>query len=152
MEAPAGAWCVGGALFGAPSRAAVTAAREHSGGDAAREGADARELGAVAAEVVGAVGDRRGVVVAAGACELVNGCETRTDTSARHCGACGNVCMGRNVCSAGRCAPKCAPGYATCDDGRGGRSCANTGFDRLNCGACGNVCPAGQVCDMYRCR
>lgn len=84
--------------------------------------------------------------------DLANGCETRTDTSARHCGACGNECMGRNVCSAGRCAPKCAPGYATCDDGRGGRSCANTGFDRLNCGACGNVCPAGQVCDMYRCR
>ena len=37
-----------------------------------------------------------------------NGCETDTDASASHCGACGNVCRNpERVCCSGTCARGC---------------------------------------------
>lgn len=40
----------------------------------------------------------------------MNGCETNTESTNAHCGACGNACGAMDVCNAGQCvnAPKCS--------------------------------------------
>ncbi|MCZ7682921.1 MAG: putative metal-binding motif-containing protein [Sandaracinaceae bacterium] len=104
---------------------------------------------------------------AIGACErlwddcdaLVSGCETNIDTSAAHCGACGNLCesgpRGVASCTSGECGLTCVAGFADCD------GVASTGCeidvveDPLNCGACGITCSArphaSPACDAMTC-
>ncbi len=74
----------------------------------------------------------------------VNGCETNTTTSNTNCGACGRVCAGGTVCSAGACV--CPAGQRLCSG-----VCVNTATDSANCGACGNVCAAGTTCSASAC-
>jgi hypothetical protein len=69
-----------------------------------------------------------------------------TRTSRDHCGACGTVCPGGQVCVAGACAIACPGAQRACNG-----ACVTVETDRANCGACGNACDAGQVCAMGRC-
>lgn len=82
-----------------------------------------------------------------------DGCETNLASNLSSCGACGHSCSGANTtglaCSAGKCAPTCASGYADCatppentaDDG-----CeARTSSDPDNCGACGRACASANI-------
>ncbi|TVR04447.1 MAG: hypothetical protein EA398_02050 [Deltaproteobacteria bacterium] len=75
------------------------------------------------------------------------GCESDFMSSAEHCGACGDTCLGANVASAtclnGSCRDvQCAEGYDSCD------GALNTGCETelasttAHCGTCGNDCGA----------
>jgi hypothetical protein len=66
-----------------------------------------------------------------------NGCEVSASTDGNNCGACGNVCPGGQVCSAGVCTTTCGAGLSVC-----GGACTNTTFDPGNCGGCGMACPS----------
>lgn len=68
--------------------------------------------------------------------------DTRSD--AQHCGRCGNVCSGGQICDQGSCA--CPLGLTLC----GGR-CLDTQSSLQNCGSCGTACGGGQVCDGGNC-
>jgi hypothetical protein len=67
-----------------------------------------------------------------------------TQTDAQHCGTCGNVCSGGQVCDTGTCA--CPTGQTLCGD-----SCVDTRTSLANCGSCGNACSGGQQCAMGSC-
>ncbi|MDP3278008.1 MAG: hypothetical protein Q8Q09_22675, partial [Deltaproteobacteria bacterium] len=67
-------------------------------------------------------------------------------TDRNHCGACGTVCAGGQVCRAGSCEIECPSGQARCSG-----ACVTLSGDRSNCGACGTMCPAGQVCSAGAC-
>jgi len=84
-------------------------------------------------------------------------------TDSKNCGGCSNifdggtVCVSGEVCSAGKCAETCSPGYTACqpkdagyplDAGQdaGFPYCANFLVDDLNCGGCGVVCGPGKAC------
>jgi hypothetical protein len=73
--------------------------------------------------------------------ESGNGCETNTQTSAAHCGACGRACSSGQTCADGVCLTPCASGETRCNG-----ACVNLATSNANCGACGNVCGAGQSC------
>ncbi|MBL8604803.1 MAG: hypothetical protein JNK72_22945 [Myxococcales bacterium] len=77
-----------------------------------------------------------------------NGCETNTQTSATHCGACGAECRLNNAtasCAAGACAvATCTTGFANCDNNAANGCEVNTRGDVNNCGACGTVCAASN--------
>ncbi|MBL8605445.1 MAG: hypothetical protein JNK72_26170 [Myxococcales bacterium] len=79
-----------------------------------------------------------------------NGCETRTESSVAHCGACGNACQFANAtarCEAGVCAlGACNEGFADCDgDARNGCE-TNLNTSLAHCGRCEAVCArAGGV-------
>ncbi len=75
-----------------------------------------------------------------------NGCETSTNTTAAHCGACGRSCSLANAtagCAAGACTvAACNAGFGNCD-GVASNGCeTNTNASTTNCGACMNVCNA----------
>ena len=57
---------------------------------------------------------------------------TNTNTDAKNCGACGNVCPTAN--------PNCCAG-----------KCTNTQTDNNNCGKCGTVCASGKTCKAGVC-
>jgi hypothetical protein len=93
-----------------------------------------------------------------------NGCETDTNASTAHCGACNNACPApanaTAACRAGACAFTCLPGFADCD-GLPGNGCeVNTNTSASHCGACGRVCNlanadascAAGTCQVLRCR
>jgi hypothetical protein len=42
--------------------------------------------------------------------DAANGCETNTQTSTTHCGACGRTCTATQTCSAGNCVSRCPAG------------------------------------------
>jgi len=88
------------------------------------------------------------------------GCETNTNESTEHCGAClNNNCtlqaqqytgIKTALCGAGACyIYQCAPGYFDCD-GTFATGCEVTSsqllVDRINCGSCGTTCAASQSC------
>ncbi|MEZ4408750.1 MAG: fibrinogen-like YCDxxxxGGGW domain-containing protein [Polyangiales bacterium] len=84
-----------------------------------------------------------------------NGCETDTQTTAAHCGACGRACALANAaagCAAGACTvASCASGFADCD-GTAANGCeANTQTSDLHCGACNNACAGGRACASGAC-
>jgi formylglycine-generating enzyme required for sulfatase activity len=79
-----------------------------------------------------------------------NGCETNLNTTATHCGACGNACQFANAaasCAAGRCAMgACNAGFANCDGNPANGCEVNIASgDIRNCGNCGMICPAPPV-------
>jgi hypothetical protein len=65
-------------------------------------------------------------------------------SDAQHCGSCGNVCTGGQVCAQGSCA--CPTGQTFCSD-----RCVDLASNLQNCGVCGNACTGGQVCDSGTC-
>src|SRR5512134_2326269 len=59
----------------------------------------------------------------------------RLDSSAEHCGSCGNVCDSGEVCDLGRCKPSlqgCSSPRLLC-----GSDCVDPLSDREHCGGCG---------------
>ncbi|UJR87117.1 hypothetical protein [Sandaracinus amylolyticus] len=73
-----------------------------------------------------------------------DGCETRTQTSVDHCGACGNACDLANageVCTNGTCdVGSCMPGFDNCD-GQAATGCeTHTQTSTAHCGTCGYAC------------
>lgn len=89
-----------------------------------------------------------------------NGCEVDLNTTAAHCGACGNACAaGENCCggtcmdlnadagNCGACGNACPAGQSCCSG-----ACADLTSDVDNCGACGNACAAGEVCSQGACQ
>jgi len=73
-----------------------------------------------------------------------NGCETDTQTSVAHCGACGTSCVTPNAtpaCAMGACAiGSCAAGFGDCN-GRVSDGCeVSTRTDVAHCGGCGQRC------------
>jgi len=67
-----------------------------------------------------------------------NGCETNTQTSAAHCGACNNACASGQTCVNGACASGC-----TMTDCSG--ACVNTQTDTAHCGGCSRACALANV-------
>lgn len=66
-----------------------------------------------------------------------DGCETDLRTTA-HCGACGTVCTGTEICDTSGSTSHCA---ATCSATPcSGMRCIDTSSDPANCGACDNAC------------
>jgi alpha-tubulin suppressor-like RCC1 family protein len=82
--------------------------------------------------------------------KVSTGCETNVQTSAQHCGACGNACAAGQVCSGGACKGSCDQGLIKC-----GASCAEIKSDVQNCNGCGRVCAApangSAVCAASTC-
>jgi hypothetical protein len=78
-----------------------------------------------------------------------NGCETNTNTTATHCGTCGNVCVTPQnsvaVCVGGGCGITCQPGFGSCN-GANVDGCEVTLDNNPNCGACGVTCTGGLMC------
>lgn len=96
--------------------------------------------------------------------EPENGCETDTDYSPQHCGACGNECLAppgaEAGCSAGICAiASCDAGLLDCD-GRVALTPAavkngcevDSRSDAKNCGECGVICDEDESCRNGVCR
>jgi hypothetical protein len=77
--------------------------------------------------------------------DATNGCEAATQTSATHCGACGNVCPApanaSAACAAGRCGFACNADFADCDGDATNGCEAPTQTSATHCGACGRACP-----------
>jgi len=73
-----------------------------------------------------------------------NGCETNTQTSLAHCGACGTACVSRPnttvACDAGRCLYACATGFADCDGDASNGCEVDTRTSLAHCGACARSC------------
>ena len=69
-----------------------------------------------------------------------------TQTSAAHCGVCGNACPTGSTCEAGTCTD-CPAGQVECN----GACVALDGTDSGNCGACGNACPQNAQCAAGEC-
>lgn len=73
-----------------------------------------------------------------------------TSSTPQHCGGCGIVCGGGEVCSAGRCvgeAPQCPTGQAQCSG-----ACVDTRTNAQHCGGCGNTCGEGKGCTEGSCQ
>ncbi|MFB6374567.1 MAG: MXAN_6577-like cysteine-rich protein [Bradymonadaceae bacterium] len=64
--------------------------------------------------------------------------------NAEHCGACGNSCSGKEVCTKGSCI--CPRYHDRCNG-----TCVPTHTDPDNCGQCGNACSGEKVCSSASC-
>lgn len=72
-----------------------------------------------------------------------NGCETSLLTDVDNCNGCGQQCLnpnGTTACSAGTCAPTCAPGWDRCGAALASGCLTHTAVDVDNCGSCDHVC------------
>jgi hypothetical protein len=65
-------------------------------------------------------------------------------SSAAHCGACGNACAGGSTCQAGSCV--CPNGLTFCSG-----ECVNLASNTSHCGECGNFCSIGSACNGGTC-
>ena len=86
----------------------------------------------------------------ASACEpgeslCASGC-VDTQTSAQHCGGCGQTCPAGSQCAAGSCDLTCTGGTTRCGD-----QCVDLRWDPGNCGGCAQVCGSGEVCSQAQC-
>ncbi len=76
---------------------------------------------------------------------VANGCETPTDTSVAHCGACGMSCAfarGTAGCTGGMCSiARCDMGFGNCDGNTANGCETDTNNTATHCGMCGNACP-----------
>jgi hypothetical protein len=90
-----------------------------------------------------------------------NGCEVKTDTDVKNCGACKTVCMAGQasapMCVAGKCNSTCGAGFADCDNNPANGCEVNTSNDPNNCGMCGTMCgnlpnASGAACIMGACK
>lgn len=90
---------------------------------------------------------------------LANGCETNRNTSAAHCGGCGNVCSSVNgvpSCGAGKCGITCNAPFGNCDNNVANGCETNRSTSVQHCGTCGTACSAqngtpscaGGVCSI----
>ncbi len=71
------------------------------------------------------------------------------DSSAEHCGACGNACAADALCDRGSCQPLaagCSGSALLC-----GRECVDASSDESNCGGCGQSCPEQASCAAGAC-
>jgi len=85
------------------------------------------------------------------------GCETDTNTSLQHCGACGTACTGKHAtgwtCSSGVCfSTQCETNWGDCDlDGTNG--CETSLLSTHDhCGACNNACNPAKNCVNGTCQ
>ena len=62
-------------------------------------------------------------------------------TTAAHCGRCGNACATGQNCVAGACVTPCAAPRTVC-----GGACVDLQTTATNCGRCDVACAAGQTC------
>jgi hypothetical protein len=67
--------------------------------------------------------------------DVSDGCETRTGSDPKNCGACGAACSDGVICWKGACG--CPNGYTQCGD-----DCKKLDSDDDNCAACGQKCKA----------
>ncbi|MBI5516821.1 MAG: hypothetical protein HY909_23755 [Deltaproteobacteria bacterium] len=65
------------------------------------------------------------------------GCETDTNSSNAHCGACGRDCGPGTGCTRGACSSVCTTPPTFCAG-----SCVDTTTNPAHCGGCGMLCPA----------
>ncbi|MBK8696187.1 MAG: hypothetical protein IPN17_28965 [Deltaproteobacteria bacterium] len=96
-----------------------------------------------AADADDATGDSGDVPCPTGQVWCVDAC-VDTDTSAAHCGRCGNQCSAANAasaCSAGACSFTCSPGYADCN-GVASDGCEADLSSAATCGSCMTRCDA----------
>jgi hypothetical protein len=73
-------------------------------------------------------------------------CETNLQTSAAHCGFCGNACSyahGQGACSGGCQLASCDAGWGDCDDDASNGCETATSSSVQHCLGCGNACPGG---------
>ncbi|WP_156338033.1 hypothetical protein [Chondromyces crocatus] len=75
---------------------------------------------------------------------VANGCEVNIQSSANHCGACGNTCSAANgtaACLSGTCVvASCDPGWGNCDGDVANGCETNLQSSTGHCGTCGNTC------------
>lgn len=69
-----------------------------------------------------------------------------TSVDPNNCGACGRVCVGDEVCSAGVCSAGCVPGLSACNN-----TCVDLDNDSAHCGDCDSTCEDGKGCANGRC-
>ena len=99
-----------------------------------------------ASKVVPVVGSESGCPSGQGACDSDpnNGCETNTNTSNDHCGACNTPCQpsgGTGQCVNGQCTlVGCAAPFENCDSDRANGCETNLLNDPLHCGSCLTSC------------
>lgn len=101
------------------------------------EGADDGTTGDAMSPIDGAGGCSKGQRFCDGSCADVRRNQV-------HCGACGNSCSGKEICTEGSCV--CPRYYERCNG-----SCVPTQIDPDNCGSCGNSCGSNQVCSAGGC-
>ncbi len=121
---------------------------EGSGARPGQGGEDGLQLGGAPSNIPGAGGVDGGASPVG--CPIYrtrcDGMCVPTHADPDNCGACGNVCEGEQVCSAGVCSDGCAPGLAACDN-----ACVDLANDSAHCGECGSACEAGKGCADGRC-
>ncbi len=83
-----------------------------------------------------------------------NGCETKIDSDAEHCGTCKNACPGgpgaTPVCTLSTCSLACATDTADCDKSPQNGCEIDSLNDPKNCGGCNNDC-MGATCVQGAC-
>ncbi|MBI5477489.1 MAG: hypothetical protein HY906_01465, partial [Deltaproteobacteria bacterium] len=76
--------------------------------------------------------------------------ETNTQTTAAHCGGCGQACSNNNIptatCTAGNCTGTCAAGFDDCNANKRTDGCEiNTQTTAAHCGGCGQACSNNNI-------
>ncbi len=94
---------------------------------------------------------------------VVDGCESNTDSSVAHCGACNRACVvsnGTAVCNGGSCGVGvCSGVFRDCNNSPTDGCETNTDTNAQNCGACNRACSvtngtpgcAGGSCEIAGC-
>jgi hypothetical protein len=80
-----------------------------------------------------------------------NGCETNTNTTSAHCGACNMPCSGGKICVGGSCVTSCPLGTADCNMNTADGCEVNTTTDGTHCGTCATACTTAQYCASSSC-
>ncbi|MBW2260342.1 MAG: hypothetical protein JRG91_00095 [Deltaproteobacteria bacterium] len=115
-------------------------------------------LAAVLAAALGSCAQNKGDCdpSCAAGLECCGGFCENLQTDPENCGACGNACVGSQICQEGvcvgaSCEPPCGTGEECCTVSGGDPVCANLQIDSDHCGSCGHACPEGQSCSSGVC-